>query len=167
MRKEFLAVAKLLEIEELFENEPKSRPETSIGNFEEQKGSSDHIKKKAKQDKRQRIENLKFGCDECHKTYSSRGGLHVHKQSVHNGVEFPCDQCDFRALYPSDLTRHIQSRHEGVKYACDQCDSQFTQQSHLTIHIKSKHDGIKYACDQCDYQAITQSHLAVHFQSQH
>ena len=58
--------------------------------------------------------NMKFGCNQCHKTYSSQGGLHNHKQSAHNGVKFACGQCDSQYTTQFDLNRHIQSKHEGV-----------------------------------------------------
>ena len=162
---EFLAVAKLLEIKELCNADPKKtdepeddplqsetndeliiksllNPETYIENLEEQTVISDQMKMQAPQERQRRVVtvNGKYECDKCHKTYSSSGSLYTHKQGVHNGVKYPCDQCDYQASSKDNLTLHIQSRHEGIKHACDQCDQQFTQKVHLSTHIKKKHE---------------------------
>ena len=177
---EFLAVAKSLEIKELCNAspEPNGEPEdelssfepvTSTENLEDKIVKSDQMKMQAPQESQRRVVSVngKYECDQCHKTYSNRQGLHFHRQTVHQGVKYACDQCDYQATTQSNLNQHIQSKHEGIKYACDQCDYQATRQSNLTVHIQSRHEGIKYACDQCDYQATQKSQLTVHIQSKH
>ena len=173
---EFLAVAKSLEIKELWNeshektDEPKEEPLTSdtndelksdplfdpemyTKNFEEQTVISDQIKMRAPQESQRSAVSVsgRHECDQCNKTYSGRGELNRHKRIVHQGVTYACDQCDFQATQQSTLTVHIQSKHEGVKYACDHCDYQATKQSNLTQHTQSKHEGIQYNCDQCPF----------------
>ena len=174
--KEFLAVAKSLEIKELCNAKTESNDEledypspndTSTEMVEEQTVKSDDMKEQVINKRQGSVVSGKYECDECHKIYLHRKGLTAHKQSVHQGVKYACDQCDYQATKQASLTTHIQSKHEGVRYACNQCNYQATRQDNLYTHIKSKHDGIKYFCDQCDYQASFQQNLTIHIQSQH
>ena len=147
---EFLAVAKSLEIKELCNAKPESNdepeeepsttdPGTSKENLKEQRIASDHIREQPPQERGVLGVNGKYDCEPCQKKFSSRMGLHHHKQSVHEGVKYACDQCDYQATQKRKLDIHIQSKHEGVKYACNKCDNQFTKQNNLVKHIKSKH----------------------------
>ena len=184
---EFLAVAKSLEIKELWneshektdelleeplisdtndelKSDPLFDPEMYTKNFEEQTVISDQIKMEAPQESQRSVVSVsgRHECDQCNRTYSGRGELNRHKRIVHQGVTYACDQCDFQATQQSTLTVHIQSKHEGVKYSCDQCTYQATRQSHLKDHIQAKHDTIKYACDQCNYTASWRKTLNSH-----
>ena len=111
--------------------------------------------------------NRNYKCEQCHKTYTSSGALHGHKQAAHSGVKYPCDKCDFQSTRPESLTVHIQSVHDLVKYPCGHCKYHATSKGNLSKHIQAKHDGVKYACDQCEYQATHQSSLKKHKQSLH
>ena len=138
----FLAVARSLEIKEICTAETVSNDETkdysstndqdtSTELLEEQTVISDIKNKQVPQERQRYLANVntKFECDQCDKTYSSKGGLYMHKQSVHQGVKYACDQCDLQYTQKGDLIRHIQLKHEGVKYACDQCDYKATKPS--------------------------------------
>ena len=172
---EFLSVARLLEIKELcnaeietnyeLKEEPKQNDPITL--MEEQKIASHNLKIPAQKEQREVGENNKYVCKQCPKTYSSRGALHSHKKSAHEGVMYPCDKCDYQATQKCDLTRHIKSKHEGVKYACDQCDYQTGYQVGLDLHIQSKHEGVAVAYDQCDYQSTKHSNLIRHIKNKH
>ena len=173
---EFLSVAKLLEIKELCntETDTKYEPEEELKQYdpitlmEGQKIEPDNLKIPAQKQQRGVVsENNKYVCEQCPKTYSSRGALHSHKKSAHEGVMYPCDKCDYQATQKCDLTRHIKSKHEGVKYACDQCDYQTGYQVGLDLHIQSKHEGVAVAYDQCDYQSTKHSNLIRHINNKH
>ena len=127
---EFLAVAKMLEIEELCNadletnDEPDDEhlrdPVTPIVKIEEQ---TDEI---INQGQKERIRD--------------KSTLTKRKRSVHEGVKYACNQCDYNATKQSHLTAHIQSMHDGVMFACDLCDQQFKWRSMLKTHIKIRHD---------------------------
>ena len=147
---EFLAVAKSLEIKELCntENESNDEPdnETTLSDpvtlpeTLEETILSDHSKMQIPQESER---GVLHECEYCHKHFSHRASLHIHKKSVHEGVKFACDQCDYQATTQGNLSKHIRSKHEGVKYYCDQCEYQATQQGSLSRHIKSVHEGVK------------------------
>ena len=173
---EFLSVARLLEIKELcnaeietnyeLKEEPKQNDPITL--MEGQKIEPDNLKIPAQKQQRGVVsENNKYVCEQCPKTYSSRGALHSHKKSAHEGVMYPCDTCDYQATQKRDLTRHIQSKHECIEYACDQCDYQTGNKVELNMHVRSKHYGIAYACDQCDYNFTKQSNLIRHIKTKH
>ena len=144
--KEFLAVAKSLQIKELCNankesinevvDDSFSDPVPSIrNNFEKQTVISDQIPEERQ---RKIVEGVKY----YHTPTQKR--LTGHIQTKHEGVRYDCDQCDYQATQQGNLTVHIQTKHEGVRYACDQCDQQFTRKSSLTSHNQSKHEGVKY-----------------------
>ena len=171
---EFLAVAKSLEIKELCNTETESNDEpekeptpsdpVTLTETLEENILSDHSKMQIPQESQRRVIHE---CEHCHKTFSHRGPLYQHKQSVHKGVKFACDHCDYQATTQGNLSVHIKSKHEGVKYYCDQCEYQATQPGNLTQHIQTKHEGAKYACDQCDHQFTHPSTLNAHIKKKH
>ena len=179
--KEFLTVAKNLDIQELAKgiavnavNEDNTNIETEESSIE-----ADDVGEPSKLDigeaaegqlKRNNIlvsKGYKYECQQCDKAFSQSSTLSKHIQSFHKGVKYACNQCEYEATQHGNLKAHIQSKHEGVKYACNQCDKQFTDQSSLTRHIQSKHEGVKYACNQCDHQFTHQTNLTRHIQSAH
>ena len=172
---EFLTVAKSLEIKQLCISDETndetslSDPEISTGNFEEHSFVSEHFTEQVPQVKSSDIVGIngKFECEPCQKTFATKPGLYLHKQSVHQGAKFACDQCDLQTPHRNVLDRHIKSKHESFKYSCNQCDYQSTRKNKLTIHIQSRHEGVKYACNQCDYQATRKDNLTIHIQSTH
>ena len=181
---EFLAVAKSLEIKGLSNAETNTNDElvdelsscdqlTLSENLKEKTITSGQMRMQAPQDRQGRVVSVngRHECDQCDKTYSGSGALHLHKQSAHQGVKYACGQCDLQVTQQGTLKRHIQSKHEGqsVKYVCNQCDHQFTEQGSLSRHVQSKHEGVRYACVQCDYNATytTQGDLTRHIQKVH
>ena len=174
---EFLAVAKSLEIKELYNAKTVMNDELSAEllcdqvisteNLEEQTVISDSGHGTLHKQKLTIHQGVKYACDQCDYQATTQSNLTVHIKSKHEGVKYACNQCNYQATQKSSLTVHIKSIHEGVKYACEQCDYQATQLSSLAVHIKSKHEGVKYACDQCDYQATQQPYLTRHIQSKH
>merc|ERR1739838_536932 len=119
---EFLAVAKSLEIKELCNASPEPNgepddepspcePVTSSENLEDETVKSDQINVQAPQESQRRVVSVngKYECDQCHKTYSSRQGLYLHKQTVHQGFKYACNQCDYQATQQGNLKIHIQS----------------------------------------------------------
>ena len=131
---EFLAVAKSLQIKGLCNDESETEFELNFKpsacdsvrseNFEEETVMSDQIKIQEQQERPREDAQVKgrYDCDLCHKTYSLKGGLKIHKQSAHQGIKYACDQCDHQFTTKHSLTEHIQSKHEDVKHFCDQCD---------------------------------------------
>ncbi|CAB0044839.1 unnamed protein product, partial [Trichogramma brassicae] len=88
-------------------------------------------------------------CDTCGKKYSDRSSLRVHIKTVHNGVTHSCDICGKTFSIKGYLKTHVDSVHNGVTLPCDICGKTFTQKSNLQTHIKAAHNGVTHACGAC------------------
>ena len=151
---EFLAVAKLLEINELchagpeMNDEPYEEPEPNdqvipSDNVEEPIVSPDYIIKQTPKERRRVVVSSanKYECERCQKTYYDSSTLRRHKRSVHEGVKYACNHCDYQTKDQGRLKAHFQNMHEGVWHPCDQFDQQFTLKCNLRTHIKKMHEG--------------------------
>ena len=108
-------------------------------------------------------------CLICNSSFSEKGTLKKHENSVHKNIKFDCQDCDKQLSTKRHLTRHINSIHKGIKYQCDQCDKEFTQSYNRLSHVQSVHgqkQKKKYPCNLCDYRG-TVSHLERHKKSVH
>ena len=90
-----------------------------------------------------------YKCDECDASYKSKGALHNHTSSKHNGICYSCKYCEYKATRNGSLKMHQKSIHEEVKYSCNQCDYRATTQCHLKTHKLSVHEGVMYSCNKC------------------
>ena len=164
--KEFLNVAKSLEIKEISKNVnfayygetssnlnysnvdiPDSTDKTfTKGNVSDQ-SSSVIGQVKVIDQKQQNIDRIShapsrnYECDKCESSFQRLSNLNRHLKSKHEGVKFPCNQCDYQATYQVNLKHHIQAMHEGIKLSCNQCNSQFTFESALNKHVRFVHSG--------------------------
>ena len=175
----FLAVAKSLEIKNLFNSLTESTdelvdessscdPVKKDENLEEKSVVSDQIQVQAKQGRQRKVVKAFKYCDQCDYQATDKSNLNRHIKSMHGvGVKYDCDQCDYHANRQDTLTIHIESKHKGVKFACNQCDYQAAQRAELNRHIQSQHEGVKYACDLCKYEASWKSQLTRHKVANH
>ena len=119
--------------------------------------------------RRLKHEGVKLVCDQCGKEFTSRAGLHDHKNTYHTkNLPYKCAQCDkqFRSLNFYEV--HV-SAHEGITlYKCDKCMKNFKYKQSLTIHekiCKSLTPGIK--CEICDSVFTRSSFMKEHVRSKH
>ena len=119
---------------------------------------------------------VKYQCDRCEFTSSTKSVMSTHIKIVHDKIkdnECPNDNCDFKCSTKNDLTRHIKMVHDKIKdFECpnDNCDFKCFSNSNLTRHIKMIHDKIKdIECpnDNCDYKCSIKSSLKVHIKMVH
>ena len=176
--KEFLDVAKSLEIKELCnaEIETNDNVPSSSDSFTFSDNSGEHsvcsfqlMSQATKDEGRKDVVrvNGKYICDQCDYQATKRGHLKTHFESVHEGIKYAFNQCDYKATLQCNLKTHIESKHDGVKYACGQCDYQATTQRSLTRHNESRHENVRYFCDQCDKQFAYKCHLKTHIEAKH
>ena len=78
-------------------------------------------------------------CEQCHKIYNNRQGLHFHKKSSHGGIRYPCNQCDYETSRHYQLTAHVKNIHEGIKYACIHCEFKCESKESVEQHILEMH----------------------------
>ena len=57
----------------------------------------------------------KYLCNICDETFTQKGYLRTHKDSVHEGKKYPCNICDKHFTEKGHLRRHKDSIHEGIQ----------------------------------------------------
>ena len=111
--------------------------------------------------------NKCYSCQFCDKQYTSKQGIDIHIQAIHENIRFPCLQCDHIANSKKSLKSHTRAEHEGIRFQCKECDYVGKKSDNLKEHMQAKHEGIKYSCQKCDYKANTPRQLRRHNESQH
>ena len=136
--KEFLDVAKSLEIKEIFNNV--YTPEKDSPTFEE----DDCFSILSKEEEITAIKEE----EEIEEEISSPK-LKTKEDSLQNfeipsiSGSYPCNQCDKVLTTSSNRLKHITSIHEGLRHTCNLCNKEFTQSASLKRHIKKFHEGAK------------------------
>ena len=51
-----------------------------------------------------------------------------------NEMKYPCDECVYKATEKGNLRMHVKLIHERVRYTCDQCDYEATEKVYLSKH---------------------------------
>ena len=108
--KDFLKVAKELEVKELSDketNDHKVKAEIT-DDFNEE--SSEAFGKEFNGGF-QYPEKTKTVCPDCGKVFTQRDSLSRHRKAAHRGVRFPCSECDYKASRREHLNYHIKSKH--------------------------------------------------------
>lgn len=144
--KEFLSVARSLEIEELDQSEYLSEDDKvkypSYNEKLENNSASEPSIMKCKC--KVNLGGQRFACWNCDKDFSSKYDLKRHVEVDHEGKRYSCNQCDYQAKENSKLLRHIKAMHDGVEFKCHLCDFKTGWKTYLTKHIKSKHSLIDF-----------------------
>lgn len=107
-------------------------------------------------------------CDICHRYFSDKRMLRVHKDTVHNKLRpYLCNYCGYAASCRSTLKMHIR-QHTGEKpFACEMCDYRTADHNSLRRH-KMRHSGEKpYKCPFCPYACIQSSTYKTHLKNRH
>jgi len=176
--KEFLEVAKNLEIKEIIgdeeleinetiDSQDLSKDETELMNDEDLDVSEEHQNTDSEDVPKGIVSPLKlvdgmFSCSQCEIQLTTKTGMIHHQKSKHEGVKYDCEKCDYKATHKSSLKAHTLSKHTDIKHYCNLCDYQATTQSSIRLHILSKHDGVKFPCEQCNQHFNSRNSLRVH-----
>jgi uncharacterized Zn-finger protein len=99
-----------------------------------------------------------FKCDICNQTFSQKGDLNTHVNSVHKKLtKYNCDLCDYSSYLGLMLERHSKAAHFGIKDSkCDKCDKAFSRKTDLVRHVNRIQKQLKnYSCELCNYTSYT------------
>ena len=108
---------------------------------------------------------MKWACNICHTSFSTKGNLKNHKDSVHEGVKHDCDQCDYKGTTRSSVQRHKNSVHnpEGKDvFTCSQCVYTSNRKDSMKRHMKQHEKKTpqkevtphqKEVCEKIEYQS--------------
>ncbi|XP_043273994.1 zinc finger protein 69 homolog B-like isoform X10 [Venturia canescens] len=115
---------------------------------------------------------IRYICDYCKASKSSKMAVRCHIRRVHlREHPFTCEQCGKRFMTNCDLKDHI-TLHLGVKsFICESCGKGFMRQSALGHHNRRVHGIIKkvltkiHKCKTCDKSCSSEYALRVHVET--
>ncbi|XP_067004046.2 gastrula zinc finger protein XlCGF7.1 [Anabrus simplex] len=112
---------------------------------------------------RRRNAGKKNRCPICHKTFSRRDTLKIHKATHGEDRPFVCNVCkkDFKRR---DILKNHEVVHSGVRpFQCKKCDMSFSRSSYLSRHQMDKHTFYRpYVCSVCRKAFRRRAHLDEH-----
>ncbi|XP_055842587.1 zinc finger protein 91-like [Episyrphus balteatus] len=116
-----------------------------------------------------RIEDGKFGCNLCEKTFKSSYHVKRHFLSHTQEKAFPCTMCEMRFNRADHLKNHM-TKHNPVKpFQCDSCDASYGRADHLKRHKEMHHSNDPNAtpikgevCEICNKSYSSKSYLQKH-----
>ncbi|XP_013784027.2 protein snail homolog Sna-like [Limulus polyphemus] len=137
------------------------------------------------------LENSRYQCSECNKSYSTHSGLSKHRQFHCDAADkksFSCKHCDKVYVSLGALKMHIRTHtlpckctlcgkafsrpwllqghirtHTGEKpFSCPHCNRAFADRSNLRAHLQTHSDVKKYRCKSCNKTFSRMSLLVKH-----
>ena len=83
---------------------------------------------------KQQLNQPKFQCDQCSKTFKSKGDLIRYVESVHYQERFECTGCDLSFSRRDNLEVLRLKQHQKTCYVCETCGKKFKFCSELFRH---------------------------------
>ncbi|KPI92463.1 Zinc finger protein 252 [Papilio xuthus] len=126
--------------------------------------------------KRKHLDDKKYQCKSCDKTFAFVGELRSHTRYVHEKIRrtpqiFPCDMCERTFKCMQSLTIHKRSVHTGERpEKCSVCGAGFYHIVYLREHMRLHTGETPYKCPICDrgyaQRGNMRSHLRIHRKSE-
>ncbi|GAB0096620.1 hypothetical protein DMENIID0001_121500 [Sergentomyia squamirostris] len=106
-----------------------------------------------------------FICEECGKSFGTKGGLTAHQITHSDDFTIQCPHCPKKFKSNKRLKRHIDV-HNETKYTCPHCGILLKTQITLKMHLLVHSDVKKYKCHYCGneykYAKSLKNHLILH-----
>merc|ERR1712213_170804 len=115
---------------------------------------------------------MNFQCASCDKTFTKKGNLMLHLQTVHEKLRHFCDKCDKSYSTERSLKEHKQKEHtqsdispnkaEKIeKYSCKPCKETFVLKESLEKHNNYFHNSnsLKMTCGYCKKEFFSMEKL--------
>ncbi|XP_050535350.1 uncharacterized protein LOC126902291 isoform X1 [Daktulosphaira vitifoliae] len=117
-----------------------------------------------------KVNDKKFECNVCNKTFSKKNNLNNHVLAKHsNNQNFICSHCQKTFAYKQSLNRHMNVKHKVTisVYSCSECGYSSQLKFMLTRHIKNVHQNgndniLNASCVFCNHQC-TKNNLSTHY----
>ena len=105
-------------------------------------------------------------CEVCHKTFSSKQTVKLHKDAVHEGVVLRCKVCS-KAISIGNITHHMKAMHGTETFTCSECNYTTKTKRALTVHNGKFHSEKKFSCKYCDFKGGYQHIINKHLRTSH
>ena len=109
-------------------------------------------------------------CSACGKKYATKGEVKKHFAFVHEQIKYECDMCDKSLSSKYNLKLHVEKHHEGKKPSveCPTCSKCFQSNTSLKRHVNDVHDKKRpFGCDFCGLTFAQKSQLVTHMKGKH
>lgn len=94
-----------------------------------------------------------FSCDECGKTFLTKGRLRRHKY-IHGDFRHRCPHCNKGFHLRDNMNKHVEIIHEkkhGKRFKCPYCDKRFAVKGNMNQHVMAIHlKQYQYHCPVCN-----------------
>lgn len=112
----------------------------------------------AKSEEADPVEDAKYKCTECCRTFTHESNLIVH-QRIHSGDRrYQCKECGKEFSQRTSLMVHLRTHTGEMPYQCQLCERSFRQQSNLIYHMKShkapRSSGITQNTEECESSCV-------------
>ncbi|KAM3912164.1 uncharacterized protein RB166_020655 [Leptodactylus fuscus] len=113
-------------------------------------------------DGRNHINEGRFSCSDCGKSFMNKGNLLQHRK-IHIGQRpYSCQECGEHFSWKSDLCEHLKTHNDDKPFVCSVCGKCFNQKSGLVRHLRI-HSGEKpFTCAVCGKCFRIKQHLVEH-----
>uniref|UniRef100_A0A0K2UI59 Zinc finger protein 271like [Acyrthosiphon pisum] n=1 Tax=Lepeophtheirus salmonis TaxID=72036 RepID=A0A0K2UI59_LEPSM len=120
-------------------------------------------------DKKKLIRHREKSCKWCSLCFQTRSEFSLHNVEAHNNTTSQCTLCQKVFTSKSGLDLHMQTMHErNEKFRCGYCGNGFPIERMLSAHIKRVHlKERKFNCDRCGKRFETSSLLTKHINGVH
>ncbi|KAH1009240.1 hypothetical protein HUJ04_001624 [Dendroctonus ponderosae] len=117
-------------------------------------------------------ENQKYKCPDCPKEFSNPHNINRHRAVAHNDLRFLCDTCGQSYTTKRNLRLHILKFHEGVpvqskstkkNFFCESCGRELRifHKYAIALH-RAKHKGHNFVCKKCYESFATEEEFKRH-----
>lgn len=116
------------------------------------------------------VQNSKFKCDVCGKSFRSKGHLNRHCLTHFGAKPYLCENCGAGFNQRSSLKTHTLIHKKVTPFTCKWCGQQFRHKQTLLNHVMSIHGYVNemdnlYECDKCKKKFINKAKLRRHYRS--
>ena len=116
---------------------------------------------------------MKFKCDACDCTYTTKQNLHIHIKGKHMKIKaFKCKDCSKNFTTKQLMEGHHKRVHLLIKpskrYTCHECGTSFNQNKEMESHLNRVHLNVRpYKCNLCEKSYFSDPVLKRHIQIIH
>uniref|UniRef100_A0A1B6DXQ8 Protein krueppel n=2 Tax=Clastoptera arizonana TaxID=38151 RepID=A0A1B6DXQ8_9HEMI len=107
-----------------------------------------------------------YTCHICGKSFSNHSGLSYHLKHVHWGIkDHKCDLCGRSFAMKAAMVEHRRIHTGETPYICDCCGKAFKFKASLFVHSKLHSDKYPHECVYCNRKFKSKEHFLLHIKS--